>query len=564
MTRSALDSPRAWFMWSLGVLAYTAAVMQRTSFGVASVMATERFSAGASLVSLFVVVQLLTYAAMQVPVGVLADRFGTRLVVTCGAALMCIGQLDLAFSTSVVSAIIARILVGAGDAMTFTAVLRMLPSWFSAGRIPVLNQLTGMLGQAGQLLSSIPLAALLGVAGWTSSFVAAGLVSVVVAAVVLVLLRNAPPGAPELRVEAEAGVRQQVMDVLRVPATRLAFWIHWMCAFWGMVFALMWGYPFLLHGLGYPQPVAAGLFTVLVLAGAPFGPLIGLLSRRAPLQRTNLALVLSVMAAVPWLAVLLWPGQAPVWLLVLLMVGMAASGPGSGIGFDVARASNPLHQIGTASGVVIVGGFFAGLVNILVVGLVLDLLGGYSLTAFRWAMATQFMFWGVGVAGAYTARAQARRLDRDRGVRYPTLWAVVRREVANWLVQWRIFRSPASVGSTGGASSMGTIMPGGPRKARWLCTFRWWTSGKCRAKIVSGLIRAATSTAPDSHPAAGAGWGWAAAGDQRQAPGREPAAGSPAGSAAPAAAAGPAPAGRPGGRRSRRSSRQAPGARPGR
>ncbi|MGB7962141.1 MAG: MFS transporter, partial [Propionicimonas sp.] len=65
MTSAALDSPRAWFMWSLGVLAYTAAVMQRTSFGVASVMATERFSAGASLVSLFVVVQLLTYAAMQ-------------------------------------------------------------------------------------------------------------------------------------------------------------------------------------------------------------------------------------------------------------------------------------------------------------------------------------------------------------------------------------------------------------------------------------------------------------------------------------------------------------------
>lgn len=448
MTRAGIDSPRAWSMWVLGVLAYAAAVMQRTSFGVASVMAMERFAAGASLVSLFVVVQLLTYAVMQVPVGVLADRFGTRLMVGCGAALMAIGQLDLAFSTSVVSAIIARILVGAGDAMTFTAVLRMLPSWFSAGRIPVLNQLTGMLGQAGQLLSSIPLAALLGVAGWTSSFVAAGLVSVVVAAVVLVLLRNAPPGAPELRVEAEAGVRQQVMDVLRVPATRLAFWIHWMCAFWGMVFALMWGYPFLLHGLGYPQPVAAGLFTVLVLAGAPFGPLIGLLSRRAPLQRTNLALVLSVMAAVPWLAVLLWPGQAPVWLLVVLMVGIAAAGPGSAIGFDVARASNPLHRIGTASGVVIVGGFFAGLVNIFVVGLVLDLLGGYSMTSFRWAMATQFLFWGIGVVGAYRARAAARRVDRDRGVRHPPLVEVLRREAANWLVQWRIFRSPASVGST--------------------------------------------------------------------------------------------------------------------
>lgn len=231
MQNSAIDSPRAWLMWSLGALAYVVAVMQRTSFGVASVTASERFGAGASLVSLFVVVQLLTYAGMQVPVGLLSDRFGTRLVLASGAALMCIGQLDLAFSTSVVSAIIARILVGAGDAMTFTAVLRMLPAWFSAGRIPVLNQLTGMIGQGGQLLSSIPLAAMLGIAGWTSTFLAASLASAGVAVVVLVALRNAPPGTPEQPLRIAAGLRAQVMDVLRLPASRLAFWIHWMCAF---------------------------------------------------------------------------------------------------------------------------------------------------------------------------------------------------------------------------------------------------------------------------------------------------------------------------------------------
>ena len=443
MQTSAIAPPRAWLMWSPGVLAYVVAVMQRTSFGVASVMASERFGAGASLVSLFVVVQLLTYAGMQVPVGLLSDRFGTRLVLASGAALMCIGQLDLAFSTSVVSAIIARILVGAGDAMTFTAVLRMLPSWFSAGRIPILNQLTGMIGQGGQLLSSIPLAAALGIVGWTSTFLAASLASAGVAVVVLVALRNAPPGTPEQPVRIAAGLRAQVMDVLRVPASRLAFWIHWMCAFWTMVFALMWGYPFLLRGLGYPLPVASGLFTVMVIAGVPAGPLIGLLSRRAPLQRTNIALLSSLLAAVPWLAVLLWPGPAPVWLMAIVVAGIAAAGPGSGIGFDVARASNPLHRIGTATGIVIVGGFFAGLVNILVVGVVLDLAGGYTLDAFRWAMATQFVFWLVGVVGAYQARAQARRLDSARGVRYPSLWAVLRREAANWIVQWRNFRAPA-------------------------------------------------------------------------------------------------------------------------
>ena len=195
--------------------------------------------------------------------------------------------------------------------------------------------------------------------------------------------------------------------VVREPATRLAFWIHWICSFWPMLFTLMWGYPFLLNGLGYPQPVASGLFTVLVLAGLPFGPLIGLLSRRAPLQRTNLALLLSLTCAVPWAAILLWPGRAPIWLLVVLMIGMAASGPGSGIGFDIARAANPLRHIGTATGVVIVGGFSAVLINVWVIGVILDLMGGYSLTSFRWAMATQFLFYAIGIVGAYTERTRA-------------------------------------------------------------------------------------------------------------------------------------------------------------
>lgn len=437
-------------MWGLGLFAYVVAVMQRTSFGVAGVQATERFSAGASLISLFVVVQLLTYAAMQVPVGVLADRFGTRLVVGCGAVLMFLGQLDLAFSTNVVSAIVARFLVGAGDAMTFGAVLRLLPAWFSPGRIAVLNQLTSMVGQLGQVLSSVPLAALLGLAGWTVAFVAAAGVSAVAAVAILVLLRNAPPGIDPMMSPPELGLRRQVLNVLRIPASRLGFWIHWMCSFWIGTFAMMWGYPFLMAGLGYSQPVAAGLFTVMVLAGIPFGPLIGLLSRRAPLHRTNLALLVSLSVAVPWLMILLWPGSAPIWLLVLLMVGMAASGPGGSLGFDVARASNPLHQIGTASGFVIVGGFLGALLNIWVIGVVLDLLGGFSPSAFRWAMATQFLFWVVGVIGAYTARAQGRRLDRARGVRYPSLATVVRRELSNWLVYWRLFRRPESVGPSVG------------------------------------------------------------------------------------------------------------------
>ena len=52
----------------------------------------------------------------------------------------------------------AGVLVGTGDAMTFICVLRLIPAWFSVSQVPVITQLTGLLGQAGQVASTIPLA----------------------------------------------------------------------------------------------------------------------------------------------------------------------------------------------------------------------------------------------------------------------------------------------------------------------------------------------------------------------------------------------------------------------
>src|SRR3954447_6345381 len=167
-------SRRAGLMCSLGVLAYCIAVFQRSSLGVAGPLAQQRFGATAAVLSLFIVLQIGVYAAMQVPVGVALDRVGSRRMIAAGAATMGVGQIVLAESHSVGLAVFGRVLVGAGDAMTFTSVLRLPAARVSSGRVPVITQFTGMLGQAGQVAAAIPLVALLHGPGWTPSFLAAG------------------------------------------------------------------------------------------------------------------------------------------------------------------------------------------------------------------------------------------------------------------------------------------------------------------------------------------------------------------------------------------------------
>jgi MFS family permease len=411
---------RPWLMWGVGVLAYMVAVFQRASLGVSGLDAQQRFGTTAAVLSLFGVVQLGVYALLQVPVGVLLDRIGSRRMIVAGGLFMAAGQLLLAHAGSVPTGLAARVLVGAGDAMTFISVLRLIPAWFPARRAPLVTQLTALIGQAGQIVAAYPLVAGLHSAGWSPTFTAAAGAGVLVAVLVGVGLRNAPAGVTMVAV---TGRREALRASWREPGTRLGLWTHFVTQFSGNTFALFWGYPFLVEGEGLSPAAASALLTVLVVAGMAIGPTLGALAARWPLRRSALVLGVVGSSAAAWTLVLAWPGPAPIGLLVLLVLVLAGNGPGSIVGFDFARTENPPARLGSASGIVNVGGFVASLLLILAVGLLLDATGSY-----RVAMSAQYAFWAVGLVMVLLTR---RRVRRRNGVVVDALpRAVVRRLAA--------------------------------------------------------------------------------------------------------------------------------------
>lgn len=411
---------RAWLAWGTGVLAYLVAVLERTSLAVAGNQAAERFGTGAAVVGTFAVVQLLVYAAMQVPVGVLLDRFGSRRLLLVGLGLMAAGQLTLAVALTVPQALAARVLVGTGDAMVFISVLRLLPAWFPARRVPLLTQLTGILGQLGQVASAVPLVALLRGPGWGPAFAGTAALAVLAALVVLALLRDHPPGVePSRRRRTLREVRAELAGAVREPGTRLGLWTHFTVQYAGLVFALLWGFPFLTAGQGLDAGTAATLLTVMVVVGMASGPVLARLTTRHPLHRSSLVLGIVALTVAAWTVVLLWPGPAPLPVLVGLVVVLAVNGPASMVAFDFARTFNPPARLGSATGVVNVGGFVASLLTILAIGVVLDLRTApgatYDLDAFRAAFAVQYVVWAVGVAGLVRTRRAARRRLAEQG-----------------------------------------------------------------------------------------------------------------------------------------------------
>ncbi len=427
-----MGTPRAWIVWGIGVLAYSVAVFHRTSLSVAGVQATERFSATSAELATFGVVQLLVYALMQVPVGVLLDRFGSRRLIVVGALLMAAGQLALALAESLPLAIAARVLVGIGDAMSFISVLRLVPAWFPAARTPMLTQLTGQIGQIGQVASALPFAALLHSRGWTTAYTAAAAAGVLVALLVLVALRNAPPGVVVGNRGTDFDVLGNLRDAWRHPGTRLGLWSHFTVQFSGLVFAILWGFPFMVVGVGLSETTAGALLTLLVIGGMVTGPILGRLTALYPLRRSNLVLGVAGLTVTMWTVVLLWPGQIPLPVIVLLVLVLAANGPASMVGFDFARTFNPHTRLGSATGIVNVGGFVASVLTILMVGLVLDLVApdGPDLAAYKIAFSVQYLVWLGGGLAIIRTRRLARRALAEEGTIVRPLPQVLRERAA--------------------------------------------------------------------------------------------------------------------------------------
>ncbi|MFB7890990.1 nitrate/nitrite transporter [Microbacterium sp. NPDC056044] len=429
----------AWVIWTVGVAGYVLAITNRSSLSAVGVDAAARFDADAATLSLFAVVQLAVYGGMQIPIGVLLDRYGARPIMTVGMLLMAVGQLTMALSPSVGVAIIARMLLGAGDAAIFPGVLRLIATWFPAQRGPLMVQFTGIVGQAGQLVALIPLAALLHATSWTITFGSIAGLGVLFAILVFLLIRNHPADREEdVSVDTDTGAIRVVTSAVDTgvgiraawahPGTRLAFWSHFATPFAGTAFVLLWGMPFLTAGEGLSTAGAASLMSLYVVVGMVLGPIIGELSRRIPHLRSR-ALVLPTVAvqAVAWLAVIAYPGPAPLWLLIALAVALATGGPASMIAFDHARTHNPSHRLSTATGVTNAGGFLAALVAILLIGLALDLQGAgtpttYNLDAFRLAFLTQVPLWVLGSTFIVIERRRTRirmGIDPPRPPRRP-------------------------------------------------------------------------------------------------------------------------------------------------
>jgi MFS family permease len=408
-------------VWGVALLTYMVAVFHRSSLAVAGLEASDRFGISAAQLATFTMLQLLVYAGMQIPVGLLVDRFGSRSVMLAGTTLLVVAQAAFALAESYPVALLARTLVGVGDALTFICVLRLVSRWFAPLRVPFVTQVTGTLGQLGAVGAAVPMTWALGRWGWTTAYLVAAALGLVLAIAALLVVHDSPDDrnlrGPQLSLSA---VGASLAASWSHPGTRLGFWMHFTTQFSSTSLSLLWGYPFLVRGEGRSPHEAGLLLSLMIVAVMASGPVLGWLIGRHPWHRSSLVLGIVWSIVGVWTVVLVWPGPAPLWLLVVLVLVAGMGGPASMIGFDLGRTSNPVERLASASGIINQAGFTASLFLVVAVGVILDWQtpGGstaYTPGAFQWAMSAQYVLWALGLVQIWRYRRKTRAvIDRTR------------------------------------------------------------------------------------------------------------------------------------------------------
>lgn len=386
MPSARLTRHSPWVIWLVGAGVYFFGFIHRASLGVAGPAAVAHLGLTATQLGSFIMIQLGLYAIMQVPAGLAIDRWGARRVLLTATLAMGSAQLMFALATSYPLALIARALLGVGDAAVFIAVLRLGAVYFPRRRYAFLTMLAGLMGMLGNLIATVPLVFALQRWGWTTTFLLAGATSIGYAVLLLrpvVRGSTEPPAPSEFTPKPVVGLAA-VVAVWARPEVRLGFWTHLTTLTPGLVLSLLWGFPYLTEGLGYSEAGAASMLSVYIGVNLVASFIVPPLAGRRPQWRAPLALGVAAASAAALIGMIIWP-IPPLWFMVIVFSLAATGAPSSQIGFHLARDYNPEESMSTATGLVNAGGFLGAMVVSVVLGAVLDALGGGA-ADYRWAM----------------------------------------------------------------------------------------------------------------------------------------------------------------------------------
>lgn len=368
----------SWLVWGLGAALYLSGFYQRVAPAVMTDYLMTDFQIGAATLGNLSAFYFYSYAAVQIPTGILVDYWGPKKLLTVGAFIAALGAFLFAAAPNILFANIGRLLIGGSVGVAWVALLMLSIHWFPPRRFAMTSGLGLFFGMIGAVTAGVPLRILVDQFGWRPVMLTSAGVSLIIAVSLWIIVRDDPSErgyasfAPPFNAtrRSPASLLTGLLKVFCYKNTWLLSMVPSGLAGPALAFSGLWGVPFLTTHYGLTPAKSAALMSTFLVAWAVGGPILGALSdrigRRKPIYATSCFAVCA-----GWSLILFVP-ELPVWVLASLL---AVVGFGSGsmiLSFAFVKESVPPSLAGTVSGVCNMGIMIGPMVLQPVMGYVLD------------------------------------------------------------------------------------------------------------------------------------------------------------------------------------------------
>ncbi|MFY4776941.1 MFS transporter [Metabacillus sp. RGM 3146] len=401
------ESRYRWLVLSISLFAYFVIVSQRTAPGLVTDTLMSEFHVSAAVIGLMSSIQFFAYAGLQIPIGLLSDRFGPNRFLIAGTLLNGIGCLIFSFAPNESLLIFARFLAGIGDAAIFVNVVLILSEWFKAGEFIKLMGIVSLAASIGSLTATFPYSAWISSTSWRQPFLVIGII-LLITTFLLYYILVARPGkmfkdeAKTKKVSEKAP--ESVWAILKRMFTARQAWATFLCHF-GVVgtyigFIGSWGVPYGIHVFGLSRSAASQLMMYGLLGAMIGGPLISWMTSKLGTIKKIYALV-HLIVFLSWCGLFL-SGVNPSFLLAVSLFFIIGFGNGaSSLTFAAVRSSFRIEEVGVISGFSNMGGFLSAVLLPIVFGKVLDFFPGDALNAgYHYGFLIPVLFSFLGLTGA--------------------------------------------------------------------------------------------------------------------------------------------------------------------
>ncbi|MDF2788692.1 MAG: transporter [Neobacillus sp.] len=415
------NSKFRWVVFASVLFTYFLMASQRTAPGLITDEVMRDFNVTASTIGLLTSMQFFVYTSLQVPMGILADRYGPNFFLIIGAILTGLGTIIYSLGTHESVLFLARIITGIGDATIWVNMVLILGQWFMVKEFVRLIGIAGMTGSLGFLLATVPFSLLIELLGWRAAFLLAGILLCLCGIILYFILIKKPK---QIFVNEYVSLKKEVQRektlvlIRRIFSNRQA-WALFLCHF-GIVGAYVgfigsWAVPYGMKMYEMTRSDASQLIMIGLigaLIGAPLSSWIS--SRLGTIKRPYV--VIHIIILLCWATFLLFKGNPPLSMLIILFFIIGFGYGASALTFAVVRQSFPLKESGIVSGFANTGGFLSAVLLPSIFGVVLDQFQTASSSAdngYFYGFITPVIFSVLGLIGVSSIKEKRKEADQS-------------------------------------------------------------------------------------------------------------------------------------------------------